>query len=71
MRGPFRGRGRQFRLLRAILPKAISSVGVGVRTQLLDNLYADLELAKPVVSEPATMDTDKDPRLSFQVMTRF
>lgn len=49
----------------------LASVGIGVRTQLLDNLYADLELAKPVVSEPATMETDKDPHLFFQLMSRF
>lgn len=49
----------------------LASVGIGVRTQLLNNLYADLELAKPVVGEPATMEKGKDPRLSFQLLTRF
>jgi hemolysin activation/secretion protein len=49
----------------------LASVGIGVRTQLLDNFFADLELAKPVVSEPATMEKNKDPRLFFQLLAHF
>ena len=49
----------------------LASVGIGVRTQLLDNFFADLELAKPVVSEPATMEKGRDPRLSFQLLAHF
>lgn len=50
--------------------ESLASTGVGVRTQIWDQVFVDLEVAKPLTREPATRD-DKDPLFFFQVLARY
>ena len=49
--------------------QSLASAGIGIRNQLLENVFIDLEVAWPLTLTPDTYD--KDPRFFFQVLTRF
>ena len=49
--------------------ESLASAGLGIRNQLLENVFIDLEVAWPLTLKPDTYD--KEPRFFFQVLTRF
>lgn len=49
---------------------SLASAGIGVRTQFQENLFLDLEVAKPLTKTPTTED-DKDPRFIVQLLAHF
>lgn len=49
--------------------QSLTSVGFGVRNQLLNHLFVNLEVAWPLTLIPDTFD--KDPRFFFQVLVRY
>lgn len=49
---------------------SLASAGIGVRTQWLDHVFLNLELAKPLTRVPATR-SDKDPHLYVNLIARF
>ena len=49
--------------------QSLTSAGLGVRNQLLEHLFLDLEVAWPLTHKPNTYN--KDPRVFFQALLRF
>jgi hemolysin activation/secretion protein len=49
---------------------SLASAGVGIRLQILENLFLDFEIANPLTKDVAT-EGNADPRAFFQALARF